>query len=76
MKERELVNIYKKQIEFFLATLDIYKGTNIINNDKKLNLENKQFIKDKMLQMNANNVNEKLLDIAIDELLPYLYQKN
>ena len=74
MTEKEIIAIYEKKIEIFLGTLNIRKSNSIVNTDKKLNEENKQFIKQKMLQMYANNLDEKLLDIAIDNLLPFLKQ--
>ena len=71
---RETIELYKKELEFFLATLSIFKGNKVINSDKALNAENKEFIKKKFTQLKSGNVNEAALDIAIDELLPYLYQ--
>ena len=74
MNERDVIELYKKEIEVFLATLGIFKGKVIVNKDKKLNENNSQFIKEKFIQMKSGNVNEKLLDIAINELMPYLFQ--
>lgn len=71
---RETIELYKKELEFFLATLSIFKGNKVINSDKALNAENKEFIKKKFTQLKSGNVNEVALNIAIDELLPYLYQ--
>ncbi len=71
---REIIELYKKELEFFLATLSIFKGNKVINSDKALNAENKEFIKKKFTQLKSGNVNEAALNIAIDELLPYLYQ--
>lgn len=76
MNERDVIELYKKEIEVFLATLGIFKGKVIVNKDKKLNENNSQFIKEKFIQMKSGNVNEKLLDIAINELMPYLFQTN
>ena len=73
---RETIELYKKELEFFLATLSIFKGNKVINSDKALNAENKEFIKKKFTQLKSGNVNEEVLNIAIDELLPYLYQAN
>ncbi len=71
---REIIELYKKEIEVFLATLSIFKGNKVINSDKTLNAENKEFIKQKFTQLKSGNINEVALNIAIDELLPYLYQ--
>ena len=76
MNERDVIELYKKEIEVFLATLGIFKGKVIVNKDKKLNENNSQFIKEKFIQMRSGNVNEKLLDIAINELMPCLFQTN
>ena len=71
---RETIELYKKELEVFLATLSIFKGNKVINSDKTLNAENKEFIKQKFTQQKSGNINEVALNIAIDELLPYLYQ--
>lgn len=71
----ELLEIYKKEIEVFLATMGIYKGDKIINNNPEINAENKEFIKSHMQKMFSGNLNVGILNKAIDELLPYLYQK-
>ena len=71
---KEIIELYKKEIELFLATLSIFKGHKVINSDKTLNAENKEFIKQKFTQLKSGNINEVALNIAIDELLPYLYQ--
>lgn len=71
----ELLEIYKKEIEVFLATMGIYKGDKIINNNPEINAENKKFIKSHMEKMFSGNLNVGILNKAIDELLPYLYQK-
>lgn len=76
MNDRDVIELYKKEIEVFLSTLGIFKGKVIVNKDKKLNENNSQFIKKKFIQMRSGNVNEKLLDIAVDELIPYLSQTN
>ena len=76
MDDRVVIELYKKEIEVFLATLGIFKGKVIVNKDKKLNEENSRFIKQKYIQMKSGNVNVKLLDIAINELMPYLFQTN
>ncbi len=72
----EIVEMYKKEIEEYLTTLSIYKGEKIINKDKQLNAENFRFIKRMFIRMKSGNVDEKLLDKAINELLPYLYEKD
>lgn len=76
MNDRDIIEIYKKEIELFLGTLGIFKGNSIINIDEIKNAENKKFIKQKMSEMKAGNFNNELMDTAIDELLPYLRQKN
>ncbi len=75
MQELDLIEIYKKEIENFLGTMGIYKGNKIINNNPAINAENKEFIKKYMQKMFANNLNIDILNKAIDEMLPYLYQK-
>ena len=71
-----LCEIYKKEIEIFLGTMGVVKGDKIINTDTTLNKENAKFIKEKMLQLKSNNCDEKILDKAIEELLPYLCENN
>ena len=75
MQGLDLLEIYKKEIEVFLGTMGIYKGDKIINNDLAINAENKGFIKKYMQKMFADNLNIDMLNQAIDEILPYLYQK-
>ena len=75
MQELDLIEIYKKEIEVFLGTMSIHKGDKIINNNSAINAENKEFIRKYMQKMFANNLNVDILNKAIDELLPYLYQK-
>ena len=65
---------YKKEIEIFLATMSIFKGTRVMNNNKLNEEQNKRFIKTQFIQMHSDNVDEKTLDRAIDELYPYLYE--
>lgn len=72
MNDRDIIEIYKKEIELFLGSLDIFKGETIINTDSVKNAENKRFIKQKMRNIKGGDFNDKLMDIAIDELLPYL----
>ena len=72
MTEREKIELYKKDIELFLGTMKIFKGNKIVNTDKYKNELNKKFILDKMSELYAGNFDDKLLEIAVDELLPYL----
>ena len=72
----ELVDLYKKELEIFLSTLSIYKGDGIINTDETLNEENRRFIKEKFIRLKSGNVDESVLDKALDALIPYLYVKN
>lgn len=74
MTEREIIELYKKEIELFLAPLHIVKGETIINTEANLNDQNKAFIKQKMNEIKAGNFDKDLMDKAIDELLPYLRQ--
>ena len=69
------IELYKQELELFLSTLSIFKGTSIINKDERLNAENRKFIKNKFIKIKSGNVDEATLDAAIDELLPYLYEK-
>ena len=69
-----IVEIYKKELEVFLATLDIYKGNVPINNDEKLNAENKEWMKKQFIRIKGGNVEESALNQALDELWPYLRQ--
>ena len=74
--DRALIEIYKKQILIFLRTMNIYLGDTIVNVDERLNHINKDFIKKKMNQIYSGNLNENELNAAIDELMPYLFEKN
>ena len=76
MNDRDVIELYKKELEVFLATLGIFKGQEIVNKDQELNEDNSRFIKQKYIQMKSGNVNVKFLDIAIKELMPYLFQTN
>ena len=71
---KEIKELYKKEIELFLETLNIYKGNKIVNTNIELNKQNFEFIKQKMKRIHYNNYDEKILDEAINELLPYLYE--
>lgn len=75
MQELNLLEVYKTEIEIFLATMGIFKGDKIINDNSEINAENKEFIKSHMQKMFSHNLNVGILNKAIDELLPYLYQK-
>ena len=75
MQELNLLEVYKREIEIFLATMGIFKGDKIINNNSKANAETKEFIKKHMQKMCSSNLNDDVLNEAIDELLPYLYEK-
>ena len=70
-----IIEAYEKEIEIFLATMSIFKGTRIMNDNNPNEKENKKFIKTKFLQMKSGNIDEKILDKAIDELYPYLYER-
>ncbi|MCR4661625.1 MAG: hypothetical protein K5765_06455 [Clostridia bacterium] len=72
MDNRDTIEKYKKELEEFLSTLGIFKSTVIVNRDKKNYEENAQFIKKMYIRMKSGNVDIKLLDIAINELIPYL----
>ena len=72
----EIKELYKKEIELFLGTLDIYKGNKIVNTNAEINKKNFEFIKQKMKRIHQDNYDEKVLNEAINELLPYLYEKN
>lgn len=72
---KELLEIYKAEIEIFLGTMGVFKGNKVININPTDNEENKKFIREKILQLHSGNVDEKVLNEAIDELLPYLYEK-
>ena len=72
----DMLELYKKEIELFLSTLGIYKGDKEINKNEQLNAENKKFIKEKMMKIHSGNFDEDVLNMAIDQLLPYLYQKD
>lgn len=74
-EERVVVEAYKKQLEMFLAPMGIEKGDKFIKDNESINDGNKNFLREKMLRMNSGNVEGRLLDIAIDELLPYLRNK-
>lgn len=76
MTEREKIELYKKDIELFLGTMKIFKGNKIVNTNKYKNALNKKFILDKMSKKYAGNFDDKLLEIAVDELLPYLADFN
>jgi len=72
MNERDLIELYKKEIETFLSTLNIFKSKTIANIDENIKEKNVKFIKEKMMNIYAGNFNEKLFDQAINELYPYL----
>lgn len=76
MSERDVIEGYKKQIEIFLRPLNIVKVDTVVNKDSETNAKNKNFIKEKMNRIYGANVYEKLMNQAIDELLPYLIEVN
>ena len=61
----EIKELYKKEIEFLLGTMNIYKGNKIINTNTEMNKHNFQFIKQKMEQIHQDNYEEEILDEAI-----------
>lgn len=72
MNERDIIELHKKDIETFLKTLKIYKSETMAYIDESIKEENIKFIKKEMTRIYAGNVNERLLDQAINELYPYL----
>lgn len=74
--EGEIVRLYEKEIEIFLNTMGIFKGNKIINTDFDKNSRNKEFIIQKMTKIKCGNVDAAILEKAVDNLLPYLYEKN
>ncbi len=72
MNERDLIKLYKKRIEVFLSALNMYKSKTIANIDENIKEKNVKFIKEKMMDIYADNFNEKLFNQAINELYPYL----
>mgnify|MGYP007121295324 CR=1 FL=1 len=76
MSERDVIEGYKKQIEILLRPLYIVKVDTVVNKDSETNAKNKNFIKEKMNRIYGANVDEKLMNQAIDELLPYLIEVN
>lgn len=72
--DRTLVEMYKKEVLLFLATMGITLGNTIINTDENTNQQNKAFIKGKMNQILSGNFRQTEMDMAIDELIPYLRQ--
>ena len=75
MQELNLLEVYKTEIEIFLATMGIFKSYKIINSNSKDNAETKEFIKKQMQKMFSGNLDGDVLNEAIDDLLPYLYEK-
>lgn len=75
MTEREHINLYKKQIEIFLRISGIYISDQKQEYTPEQSEENRKFIKEIALRMWSGNVNEEILDKAIDELLPYLIER-
>ena len=73
MNEKLIIK-YKTEIEMFLSTMNIFKSNSIKNIDKELNTKNKKFIIDKIKEINSGNVDMEALEMAVDELLPYLGQ--
>lgn len=71
-----LLELYKKEIEVFLATMGIYRSDKVINERAEMDDRNREFIKKQMLKIFAGNLDIDLLNKAIDELLPYLYEVN
>lgn len=72
LNERDIIELHKKDIETFLKTLKIYKSETMAYIDESIKEENIKFIKKEMTRIYAGNVNERLLDQAINELYPYL----
>lgn len=72
MNERDIIELHKKDIETFLKTLKIYKSETMAYIDESIKEENIKFIKKEMTRIYAGNVNERLLDQAINELYPHL----
>lgn len=71
----DLLELYQKEIEVVSGTMGIYKGDKIVNKNPNINAENKEFIKNHMQKIFAGNLNTDILNEAIDNLLPYLFEK-
>lgn len=72
---KEIKEIYRAELEVFLSTLGVFVGDKKISLNKRLNEENRKFIKEKFIILKSGNVDEEILDLAISEILPYLCQK-
>lgn len=72
MGERDTIELYKKNIEMLLSTLNIFKCETKVNINERIKEENIKFLKKEMLKIYSGNCNEKLLEKAINELYPYL----
>lgn len=55
-----LVELYKKELEVFLATIGIFEGEKRINTNEQLNNENKAWLKKKFIQLKSGNVDERI----------------
>lgn len=72
-EEMRLVAITEKQVELYIALMfQIHRVDEVVN--RNLNVISDWFhtIKKEYVKFNANNVNEKYLDIALANLIPFL----
>ena len=76
MDHNELVALYEKEIEVFLATMGIFKGIKANNYGEEILEDNFNFIFNKMVQLKSGNVDTDALKEAINNILPFLFEKS
>ncbi len=75
MNNDEIVKIYEKEIEVFLATMGIFKGKSKCNTNPDIIKDDRDFIISHMMKIKSGNVDYESLGKAVENLLPYLYKK-
>lgn len=75
MENNDIVKCYEKEIELFLGTMGIFKGNRAYNTNFDKIKSNRDFIINKMIKIKAGNIDRVALEKAVDNLLPFLCEK-
>ncbi len=76
MYNNEIVKLYEKEIEIVLATMGTFKSKSICNTDPNKMKDDRDFIISHMMRIKSGNIDRDILEKAVDNLLPYLFEKN
>lgn len=64
--------VYMKEIEVYLEILGITKQNHVVNHPECISDVFQKDLKNRFLRMTSGNVDEEILNQAIEEIVPYL----